>query len=72
MPMPVPVDGGPGVDSGPCTPATEACNDRDDDCDSRVDETFDLASDEMNCGSCDNICFSGRRCCAGACVRGGC
>ena len=69
---PAPRDAGPTLDSGPCTPATEACNERDDDCDTRIDETFDLDSDESNCGTCMNICMSGRMCCSGACVRGGC
>ncbi|MGE0787635.1 MAG: MopE-related protein [Sandaracinaceae bacterium] len=40
-----------------CTPAgAETCNRVDDDCDSRIDETFDLTTDPMNCGEC------GRRC----------
>ncbi len=34
----------------------EACDTIDNDCDSRVDETFDLQADEANCGECGRIC----------------
>jgi hypothetical protein len=49
------VDGGR-VDAGPCPEAVEVCNTRDDDCDSRVDEGFMLATDPENCGRCGNAC----------------
>lgn len=39
-----------------CTPAGESCNMRDDDCDLRTDEGFDLTTDLMNCGMCGNGC----------------
>ena len=35
---------------------TERCNGADDDCDGQVDEEFDLTTDIMNCGACDNAC----------------
>jgi hypothetical protein len=56
-------------DAGNC-PA-ETCNDADDDCDGEIDETFDLDTDAMNCGACDNPCALGNAtaaCEAGACV----
>jgi hypothetical protein len=34
----------------------EACNQRDDDCDCRTDEDFNLNTDVHNCGSCGNDC----------------
>jgi hypothetical protein len=56
-------DSGPrdaGVDARPadgCIPfGDEVCNERDDDCDGRVDETFDLATDPRNCGACEAEC----------------
>lgn len=50
--------------------ATEICagNNADEDCDAKVDEGFDLQTDEMNCGSCGNRCGAGLTCCRGACV----
>jgi hypothetical protein len=66
-------DAGPPRDAGSCTPRMEACNMRDDDCDTRVDETFDLMTDESNCGTCGTVCGGSRRnCCAGACERDPC
>jgi hypothetical protein len=56
-------------DASRCMPATEVCNQRDDDCDGMSDEGFDLQGDERNCGSCGNVCSSGRMCCAGNCGR---
>jgi hypothetical protein len=38
------------------TPGPEACNGGDDDCDGRVDEDFDLASDLAHCGACGAAC----------------
>lgn len=52
-----PPDSGP-LDAGPdsCVAMSETCNAADDDCDGRVDETFDLDTDEMNCGACGVVC----------------
>ncbi|MCB9594069.1 MAG: hypothetical protein H6719_15150 [Sandaracinaceae bacterium] len=45
------------IDGGvACTPATEACNGMDDDCDDRIDETFDFRTDPSNCGRCGQSC----------------
>ena len=42
------------TDCAPCVP--EFCNGEDDDCDSLVDEDFDLRSDPVNCGECRVFC----------------
>jgi hypothetical protein len=34
----------------------EQCNAIDDDCDGRVDETFDVQTDPNHCGRCDRVC----------------
>ncbi len=34
----------------------ESCNSADDDCDGRIDESFDLTSDRNHCGTCNNFC----------------
>ena len=47
--------GGTDADAG-CVPQPETCNERDDDCDTRTDETFDLTSSMLHCGRCDNAC----------------
>lgn len=50
--------------------AVEACNATDDDCDTTVDEGFDLATDPRNCGACDRACTNANgatECNAGAC-----
>ena len=44
------------VCEGDIHPATEVCNGQDDDCDGRIDQTFDLARDRVNCGACGNAC----------------
>jgi hypothetical protein len=46
---------------------TELCNDLDDDCDGKTDETFNLQSDTSHCGSCGKVCAAGEACCAGQC-----
>jgi hypothetical protein len=55
---------------------TETCNNLDDNCDGRVDDGFDLQSDEANCGTCGNACSlanaSAVTCAAGACRVGTC
>ena len=67
-----PADAGP-ADAGPadggCTPTTELCNGLDDDCDTMVDEDFDLTSDTENCGTCGTACRGRTRlCCMGTCA----
>lgn len=62
------VDAGPDAgpfDAGPCTPSTEICNGRDDDCDGAPDNGFDLTTDPANCGTCGTTC-------AGTCTGGSC
>jgi hypothetical protein len=56
-----------------CTPdadPTEQCDERDNDCDGRVDETFDLSSDVDHCGACDTPCRPASA--RGECVEGQC
>ena len=36
--------------------AVEICDGKDNDCDGRIDESFDLASDPANCGACGARC----------------
>jgi hypothetical protein len=48
-------------------PPAEMCNNRDDDCDTRVDEGFDVNKDTMNCGRCGMRCADMQVCCDGAC-----
>jgi hypothetical protein len=70
-------DGGPSdagtYDAGACTGGgAEVCNRLDDDCDGRIDESFDLANDPENCGACARSCFGpsvvGATCGGGTCV----
>jgi hypothetical protein len=49
-------------------PGVESCNVQDDDCDGKVDETFDLQTDAANCGACGKACATGESCCAGRCA----
>ncbi|MFO0681502.1 MAG: SUMF1/EgtB/PvdO family nonheme iron enzyme [Sandaracinus sp.] len=69
---------GSAADAGPCVPTdggVEECNERDDDCDGNVDETFDLSSDPTHCGSCTNPCRfpnASVSCVSGSCVVGDC
>jgi hypothetical protein len=52
------------------TPAPEtedSCDLVDQDCDGRVDETFNLGTDEQNCGACGTRCGAGQQCCGGMC-----
>jgi hypothetical protein len=56
----------------PCTPGAETCNAADDDCDGRVDETFDLAGDPANCGACGDVCAEPTPLCAGGSCASSC
>lgn len=65
----------------PCTPTNngvEVCDGRDNNCDGRTDEGFDLVSDPTNCGQCGLVCnvangsVSSYRCNAGRCAVGMC
>jgi hypothetical protein len=62
------VDGENDLQCVPDVPPAEQCNGKDDDCDSKVDEGFDLKKDAMNCGACNTGCTDMQACCAGACV----
>jgi hypothetical protein len=55
----------------PNAPPPEQCNTKDDDCDSKVDEGFDLTKDALNCGACNTRCTDMQACCMGACVARG-
>ena len=59
----------------PGGPQNEACDLQDNDCDGRVDEGFDLATDLDHCGACGSPCRppnAEARCEAGFCRVGGC
>jgi hypothetical protein len=65
----------------PCTPSNggvEVCDGRDNNCDGRTDEGFDLVADPLNCGQCGLVCtvtngsVSSYRCNAGRCAVGLC
>ncbi len=60
---------------GPCEgyvePRAEVCNGEDDDCDGKIDEDFDLASDSKNCGKCGNTCQLNQVCKRGKCQLAG-
>jgi len=65
------------VRDSPCVPTDggELCNELDDDCDGMIDETFDLASSPIHCGTCGTICrFPNAEvaCNAGTCEVTGC
>jgi hypothetical protein len=51
---------------GPAAAET-VCDGRDEDCDGRVDETFQLDRDERNCGACGVRCGTNELCCDGRC-----
>ncbi|MCS6800237.1 MAG: hypothetical protein NZ898_17235, partial [Myxococcota bacterium] len=54
-----------------CVSTPERCNERDDDCDGRVDEDFDVSSDPQHCGGCNRACVGGANATA-LCVDGTC
>lgn len=49
-------------------PAPETCDGNDEDCDGRVDETFDRSTDPANCGACGVACGPEEMCCGGVCA----
>jgi hypothetical protein len=51
-----------------CTPSNETCNNADDDCDGVIDNTFNLQTDEANCGICGQSCAAGQSCQSGHCT----
>ncbi len=51
--------------------ASEKCNQIDDDCDSLIDETFNLSSDVNNCGACGVSC-SAKNVNSSSCVASNC
>jgi hypothetical protein len=65
------IGGKNGLQCVPEAPPPEQCNNKDDDCDSKTDEGFDLMKDEMNCGACGTRCANMQSCCGGACVARG-
>ena len=61
-----------------CVPSNggvEACDGKDNDCDGKVDEGFDLKTDPKNCGTCGFACETPNAtaaCISGACAVGAC
>jgi hypothetical protein len=51
----------------PVGSVAELCNQLDDDCNGKTDETFMLMTDPAHCGSCGQACGAGEACCAGQC-----
>jgi Putative metal-binding motif len=49
-------------------PATEFCNERDDDCDGLVDEDFDFQADPRRCGTCSTVCGLSQQCKNATCI----
>jgi hypothetical protein len=58
--------------SSTLSPATEVCNGLDDNCNGSVDEPFDLATDNFNCGVCSKTCGAGTACKASHCRETNC
>lgn len=59
--------GGSLVCDTPSAEEEDSCDLIDQDCDGKTDETFDLSSDEQNCGACGARCGASQRCCGGMC-----
>lgn len=53
-------------------PTIERCNVLDDDCDGQVDNGFDLATDQRNCGGCGVSCDAGTTCGGASCRESSC
>jgi MYXO-CTERM domain-containing protein len=56
-------------------PGAEVCNGKDDDCDTQVDEGFDLQTNVAHCGACNKVCsypHAGATCVKGQCQMGAC
>jgi hypothetical protein len=68
--------GGVQICAGEVPGVPETCNGRDDDCDTLIDEGFNLTNDPRNCGSCGNICalanVTSNVCIASTCRIGAC
>ncbi|MBT4650994.1 hypothetical protein HOC13_00545, partial [Candidatus Woesearchaeota archaeon] len=47
--------------------AEEICDNKDNNCDDQIDETFNLQLDNSNCGSCGNVCAAEEFCSSGTC-----
>jgi len=48
----------------------EICDGADNNCDGRIDETFDFMNDVANCGQCGTVCSAAHA--TGRCLRGAC
>ncbi len=59
------------VDQPARVPSPEFCDGLDNDCNGKVDDGFDLASDSRNCGGCGFVCPAGVACQMGKCGDGG-
>jgi hypothetical protein len=70
--------GGSMVCSGlpaPVSPISETCDTQDNDCDGKVDEDFQLATNVNRCGSCNNVCSFAHatpKCVGGTCSIASC
>ncbi len=56
------------VQNIPRLPEVERCDGLDNDCNGRVDESFDLQTDRVNCGGCGIVCNAVAKCEMGRCV----
>lgn len=53
-------------------PTSELCNGLDDNCNGAIDDPFDFASDEANCGACGRRCDGGTTCITSSCQESTC
>jgi hypothetical protein len=51
-------------------PSPEICDGLDNDCNGKVDESFDLINDPRNCGGCGIVCGATGKCVTGKCLDG--